>query len=89
MIKETLDKFDTVAKNYKFEYEDLAREIFKKGLIVGYKKAQHFAKWEETGVAETGALGITYKEIRCSSCGWTHMGLLYKFCPGCGAQMTK
>lgn len=46
-------------------------------------------EWIPTGVQETGALGITYKEVKCSCCGNTRMGLVYNFCPNCGADMRK
>ena len=44
-------------------------------------------KWIKIG-EEAGALGITYAEVRCFNCGWSHSLIIpSNFCPNCGAKM--
>lgn len=42
------------------------------------------------GVTNTGAMGIRYKEMTCSECGWTHSLLIPdNYCPNCGCHMNE
>lgn len=46
-------------------------------------------EWITCGT-ETGALGVSYAEKKCSHCGWAHSLLIpSNYCPNCGAQMVK
>lgn len=47
------------------------------------------AVWMPTGIEEVGALGITYKEVKCTNCGNIRTGLFYNYCPDCGAKMSR
>lgn len=82
MMKDTLDKYDVIAENYKFMYEDFAKEIFKKGMIVGYNKAIKKAKWEFCEPWED----LGYDRLKCSFCGYL-VDDRTSYCPGCGAKM--
>lgn len=43
--------------------------------------------WIEIG-REEGALGIQYKRLRCSNCGWeSSLPIPRNFCPECGLDM--
>lgn len=45
------------------------------------------AHWIEVG-REEGALGIQYKRLKCSKCGWeSSLPIPRNFCPECGADM--
>lgn len=49
--------------------------------------ARSKGEWIE-GEEETGALGIVYKNKKCSQCGWESSLLIpHNFCPNCGADM--
>ncbi|WP_303000831.1 hypothetical protein [uncultured Eubacterium sp.] len=50
------------------------------------------AKGKWIGIKVDGYVGVcpTYKEFKCSECGWKHNGTndtLSNFCPNCGADM--
>lgn len=59
---------------------------------IGYELAESkfnrpTGEWLPIG-EEQGALGIVYKIIKCSSCGWEHSLMLPdNYCPNCGAAM--
>lgn len=45
-------------------------------------------EWKETKY-ET-VIGLTYRQIQCSNCGWGHEPpMWWNFCPNCGADMRK
>ena len=66
------------------------------GLLEEYRKSQpsvtpkqKTGKWIKIG-EEAGALGITYAEVRCSNCGWSHSLIIpSNFCPNCGVKMEE
>lgn len=46
-----------------------------------------YGHWIEVG-KEEGALGIEYKILKCSNCGWeSSLPIPRNFCPECGADM--
>lgn len=81
-------KLVIVSRNYSEEYLDLAREIFMKGLKMGYEKKTRHGKW----IPEDDGFG---GEIwTCSECGaqWTFnedgpYENNARFCPECGADL--
>lgn len=47
------------------------------------------AHWEVVS-QETGACDLSYKEYKCSYCGWSTSLLIPRnYCPNCGAKMRK
>ena len=75
--EELIKALDYDRKQYEQGYEDARQDYIKPS-----------ARWIITG-QENGALGITYKQRRCSNCGWEHsMAFKMNYCPDCGAIMS-
>ena len=63
---------------------DFVQEHKKLPIILETRSKGH---WIEVG-REEGALGVQYKKLRCSKCGWgSSLPIPRKFCPECGCDM--
>ena len=68
------------------EQLDFVQEHKKLPIIL---EARTKGSWIEVG-REEGALGIEYKTLRCSKCGWeSSLPIPRNFCPECGFDMRE
>lgn len=93
---------DSVSTEYAIECIDQCRERKNREItIIRERKNREIAElkkqladrptgeWITCGT-ETGALGVSYAEKKCSHCGWAHSLLIpSNYCPNCGAMMVK
>ena len=83
--------YDELSKVYNMK--DLSDEVYS---IIGdlmlslHEPERKKGKWIKIGKEKTGALNITYNNLRCSNCGYSYgFPFKYKFCPECGADMRE